>query len=640
MNFRGALFDLWSRIVKHRGRTVAIWLIVFFAYALRAYAVSYQALRGDEAFSVGFSSQSFGEMVRAMAHTEPNPPLYWILLHGWMRLAGQSELAVRWPSVLAGVITVALAYRLGRALLNSAVGAGAALLVAVNPFLIWYAQDARVYALLSALVLAAIWLTWEAARRNRLFNWLAAGVLWWLALFAHYFAAFPLASVAAALLLAPQTRPRWKPAGVMLLGIGLACLPWALYVGPLLAGHSKAWISPLGAGEAFWRTLSAASVGTQAAGATRGLQLVGVSLLTVLIGISTWALFRRDRSAALWLLAAGLGPPLELWWLSLARPAFAEQYLIGSWPVMLILAACGLWSLTRIRSAGVWLSRIASAGWIVAILLALQNYFFNPAYAKSPNWRGVVAYLEQTARPEEVVVINLPDPAFFYYYRAPMPVETSPPAPLAEAGIPATEAQLQRLRDRFHHIRFFFSPSPGYDPDGFVGKWLEARCEKMSDTFVYGFRVQTFDTPAGSLAAQQAYPVEFEEGVILTGYRVDGAEVQAEDTLHLTLYWTARAPIKTSYTVFVHFLAADGFDVADADSLPAGGRRPTDQWGVGEVVIDPHLIPVPADAPPGEYGIEVGLYQLSTGERLSLVGAAGAVADAVKLPVTVRVANP
>jgi hypothetical protein len=61
---------------------------------------------------------------------------------------------------------------------------------------------------------------------------------------------------------------------------------------------------------------------------------------------------------------------------------------------------------------------------------------------------------------------------------------------------------------------------------------------------------------------------------------------------------------------------------------------------VGEAVIDPHLIPVPTDAPPGEYGIEVGLYQLSTGERLSLVGAAGAVADAVKLPVTVRLTNP
>ena len=639
MNFRRSLFERRAGAIKNRDGIFAGG-VVFLAYALRAYAVSRQALRGDEAFSLTFSSQSIGEIMRAMAYTEPNPPLYWLLLNGWMRAAGQSELAVRWPSVLAGVIAVALTYRLGRAMAGVRTGLSAALLVAVSPFLIWYSQDARVYSLLSALVVGAVWQTWEAARRNPTSRWLASGVLWWLAMFAHYFAVLPFVSVGFALLLTPQTRSRWRPAGGVALGVGLVYLPWALYVEPLLAGHTKAWISPPGVGEMFWRTLAAASAGTQAAGATSELQLIGVSLLTLFTGIGMWAAFRRDRGAAIWLLATGLGPPLALWLLSLARPAFTEQYLISSLPVMLILAAWGVSVLACVGRAGVWLIRIAFAVWLIAVLLALRNYFFNPDYAKSPNWRGVVAYLEQTARPEEVVVINLPDPAFFYYYRAPMPVETSPLAPLAEAGIPATEAQLQRLRDRFHHIRFFFSPSAGYDPDGFVGKWLEACCEKMADRFVYRFRVQTFDTPAGSLAARQAYPVEFEEDVTLTGYRVDSAEVQAGDTLHLTLYWTARAPIKTSYTVFVHFLAADGFDVAGADSLPAGGRRLTDQWGVGEAVIDPHLIPVPADAPPGEYGIEVGLYQLSTGERLPLVGAAGTVADAVKLPVTVRLTNP
>lgn len=640
MNFQSTLANAWPKANRKWSRTAAIGATLFLAYALRGYAISYQALRGDEAFSVGFSSQSIGEMIGAMGRTEPNPPLYWFLLHGWMRVAGQSELAVRWPSVLAGVITVALAYRLGRALIGGAVGLGAALLVAVGPFLIWYSQDARVYALLSALVLAAIWQTWEAARRNQWVNWLAAGALWWLALFAHYFAAFPFVSVAAALLLAPQTRPRWKPAGVMLLGIGLVGLPWALYVGPLLAGQSKAWIAPLGAGEAFWRTLSAASVGTQAAGATPTLQLVGVSLLTLLIGLGTWAMFRRDRSAVLWLLAAGLGPPLELWWLSLVRPAFTEQYLISSWPVILILAACGVWALARFRIAGAWLGRIVTAGWMLAVLFALQNYFFNPAYAKSPSWRGVEAYLGETVRPGEVVVINLPDPAFFHYYRAPAPVETSPPAPLAEAGIPATEVQLQHLRDDFDHIRFFFSPSPGYDPDGFVGKWLEACCEKMSDTFVYGFRVQTFDTPAGSLAARVAYPVDFEDGITLTGYRVESAAVRAGETLHLTLYWAARASIRTSYTVFVHFLAADGFDVVDADSLPRGGQQPTDQWQVGETVIDPHLIPLPGDMPPGRYSIEVGLYQLSTGKRLVAVDRSGQAADHLNLPAPIEVSRP
>lgn len=78
-------------------------LILLLAGALRTYGVGRQALRGDEAFSVRFSAQPLGEILAAAGTAEPNPPLYWFLLHGWMRVAGTSELALRWPSVLAEI---------------------------------------------------------------------------------------------------------------------------------------------------------------------------------------------------------------------------------------------------------------------------------------------------------------------------------------------------------------------------------------------------------------------------------------------------------------------------------------------------------------------------------------------------------
>jgi hypothetical protein len=110
--------------------------------------------------------------------------------------------------------------------------------------------------------------------------------------------------------------------------------------------------------------------------------------------------------------------------------------------------------------------------------------------------------------------------------------------------------------------------------------------------------------------------------------------------MHLTLFWTAREPITTSYTVFVHLLAADGFNVVGADSLPRGGTRPTDQWAVGATVIDPHPIPIPSDMPAGEYRVEIGLYLLATGQRLIGVGPSGLPADHVMLPVTIKVESP
>ena len=134
-----------------------------------------------------------------------------------------------------------------------------------------------------------------------------------------------------------------------------------------------------------------------------------------------------------------------------------------------------------------------------------------------------------------------------------------------------------------------------------MANWLSECCEKLDDRFISGFRVQTFDTPSGSLAARQPHQVDFENGIVFTGYRAVNLPSQPGELLHLTLYWTAQQPITTSCTVFVHLLTADGFNVANADSPPANGKRPTDQWAIGETIIDSHPILLPADLPPSQY---------------------------------------
>jgi len=633
------------------GRTIArptlfflALLILALAFALRAYGVGREAFRGDEAFSIGFVQQPLAQMFRGMALTEPNPPLYWLVLRGWLALAGTSEFAARWPSVLAGLVAVAATYRLARALAGRRVGLAAMLLAAVSPFLIWYAQDARAYSLLTALVAAALWTTWAAKRRGSGRWWAAAGGLWWLALFTHYFAALPLALAGAALLFTPAAGRAWRGAVTAGLAVGLAYLPWLLYTGPLLAGQSKNWIQPPSLLEALWRMSVAASSGPASAGASAGLQVAGGVLFIALAGLGTIFALRQRPAAALWLLAAGVGPPVALWLISLARPVFVEQYFISSLPPLLSLAAWGVSALpvrrlaaSGRRLAGPGLRLAGLALWAAIALAAAQNHYFNPAFAKSADWRGLVSYLAQTARPGEVVVVNLPDPAFYLYYHGSMPVVTSPPAPLAQAGQAATLSQLSRLRDQYEHIRFLFHPSPDYDPDGFVGHWLDACCELLDDRVVLGFRIQSYDTPSGSLAARQPAVTDFAGGTRLTGYRLADARLAAGQTLHLTLYWSTAQPITASYTVFVHLLAPDGFNVLGADSLPAGGRRPTDQWALNTDVIDAHPIGLPADLPPGEYQLEVGLYQLASGQRLPIISGPARGGDALRLPLIVHV---
>ena len=84
----------WPR--AHRTLAAAV-LIVGFASGLRAFRVGAQNLRGDEGFSAVTFARPFAEVWEAMVTFDPNPPLYYFVLHNWMRVAGDSELALRWP---------------------------------------------------------------------------------------------------------------------------------------------------------------------------------------------------------------------------------------------------------------------------------------------------------------------------------------------------------------------------------------------------------------------------------------------------------------------------------------------------------------------------------------------------------------
>jgi hypothetical protein len=111
------------------------------------------------------------------------------------------------------------------------------------------------------------------------------------------------------------------------------------------------------------------------------------------------------------------------------------------------------------------------------------------------------------------------------------------------------------------------------------------------------------------------------------GYDLDATSVGPGDTLNLTLYWQALTEMDESYTVFTHLLDQDNHIWGQRDSLPAGGTLPTSCWVKDEIIVDEYDIPVQPDAPPGEYLIEIGIYQLETGQRLPIIGQEGQIVD-------------
>ncbi|MFQ6001033.1 MAG: ArnT family glycosyltransferase [Anaerolineae bacterium] len=136
-----------------------------------------------------------------------------------------------------------------------------------------------------------------------------------------------------------------------------------------------------------------------------------------------------------------------------------------------------------------------------------------------------------------------------------------------------------------------------------------------------------------------SYPLEANLGnqVELIGYDIEEGEVEVGGRVQLTLYWRALAQMDRDYTVFTHLIDEEGRLWGQEDNEPLRGSYPTSFWDVGEVVKDEYELIVKEGTPPGEYLLEVGMYLLSTGERLPVLEGGKVVGDRIPLgEVTVR----
>ena len=205
--------------------------IVALGAALRFATIDGQSYRYDEAVTVGrILHPGLFDTLSASVHGESTPPLYYLLAWLWTRPFGSGEIGLRAFSALAGTASIAVVY-LGAVSLPLPRRAGlfAAAIVAVNPVLVWFSQDARAYAL-AFLLTALSFLFFARARRGGGGSDLA----WWAvcsapALAAHYFTAFVVAPEAALLLWGSTDRRRVAVAVAALGAAGLLLLPVALH---------------------------------------------------------------------------------------------------------------------------------------------------------------------------------------------------------------------------------------------------------------------------------------------------------------------------------------------------------------------------------------------------------------------------
>jgi mannosyltransferase len=376
----------------------------------RLWGLGAQSLWMDEAFSHLFATLPPGMAWETMAVDAVHPPLYYLLLRPWLALGGGSELALRFPSAVAGVLTVAILYRAERHWLGRRTAGWAPLLLALNPYHVWYSQEARMYALLGLLALVVLVVFWRALGSRRTRAWGVLVGVSALAYLTHYFALY-LPLVEFAFLLATFRRhhralARWTVAQA------LAVLPLATWLAALYSTGGGTfgigWI-PKPRPSDLLRTLW--SFGMAYDGRVTPLVVAGLVAWGGLLALGVWRGCASKEARTLLILALAL-PLLGTFLLSLRRPTYVDRFFVGCLPAFLLLAAAGLACLP-------WWTR-----WAVGLVLVVLGLWGTARFHNDPlfikeDWHGAAAYVEAQEMAGDVLALRqfqyvVP---FCHYYR-------------------------------------------------------------------------------------------------------------------------------------------------------------------------------------------------------------------------------
>ncbi len=184
----------WRQIDKMK---IALAALSLAGFALRVYGLGHRALWDDEAFSVAIAGLDPARMAAALVH-DTFPPLHSIVLWATMHLLGPSEFAIRFASLMPGVLTVPVAYQLGRRLAGRRVGLCAAGVTVCSGFGVYFAQEARAYSwmlllsMCSAYTFLGVMRALEAEGRAGTGRWIAFVLVSAAMLHTHFLSAWVL----------------------------------------------------------------------------------------------------------------------------------------------------------------------------------------------------------------------------------------------------------------------------------------------------------------------------------------------------------------------------------------------------------------------------------------------------------------
>ena len=379
----------------------------------------------DEAISIHQAHLSLHDMFSNLYYGDRHPPLHHLALWLTIRAFGDSEFAVRLPSLIAGTLVIPALYELGRELYDRRTGLIAAAFAAVSPLLIWYSQEVRMYAFVTLFGLLALLTQLRVLRNGTMLNWAAyilatAALLW-----SHYFGLLLIGVqqliFVGVIVHRQRNGERIKP---LVMGFAYSTAVLVMQLVPIVAlAHNQFQSTGAAAGSpsGTYDALSFYAVVSNMAWALWGYQPNATTALLaamwpLLLLLSLLLLGRGGSRQTLILAAAALAPVVLLLGVSVFdRELFEVRYFLLVVPLLLLLIA---------RLVTGWIrnprARLLVAGGVVfTLLLGLANQQTNDGNPRLFDFRGAIHKIQADAGPRSLVLFEPPDMRYVLEYYAP-----------------------------------------------------------------------------------------------------------------------------------------------------------------------------------------------------------------------------
>ncbi|HEX6511339.1 MAG TPA: glycosyltransferase family 39 protein, partial [Chloroflexota bacterium] len=591
-------------------RLTILSLLLLAGFAIRVFALGQQSLWLDEAYSVFYARLGLAG-IAGQHQADPLP--YFIALWGWMQAAGESEYAVRCLSLMFGVLTIPVLYKMVRA---AGIGHGPGLLAAgalgLSAFHVYYSQEARLHILAGLLAALTGYTLLRAARSNRPARWWAYGIAATLGIYSYYY--LLLLVVGLNLPLLDREGRKSAPRSIATSAALAVSIPGLVFAYLRLSAFKEPYV-PIGGAPLLANVLL--TPGFVFTGPTVDRWWMMATAFVVIAGtVAAARAVIKQPSAGRTALLGGLvvsglgvlGLPLLL------GVFFNPRYAIIAMPSLLAILAWSWWE--RLRP-GRWLATASLACLAIPTGVSLYNGFTTPAFQRDDN-RAAFEQMKELAQPDEVLVYDLPIQYVVvdYYGRGlaipaeALPLPKNPALPpdrqfAAEASDqPATERRLVQLASQYSGFWLLLSG----DPVHWTEDWLDANRLPVSDQwFGPNVRLKHYrPLPAAHLSLQGGLRVARNFGTLHLD-QVKPGPVRPGQLWTVELLWQVDSPPPADYIVSLQLFDASGQRVAQHDGPPLWGGLPTSLWDGQHVYPDAVPLRVTSNAR-GPYNLELAVY--------------------------------